>query len=457
MKTYFNYNQVISSKEAAEAIAMVKGNGPIVGFGSATIDSSSNEIKITPLPSENDPMYNIMLGKKDRWNIVKGNESSELPQTNFVGITRDGYVFASDEGEITLKIQGAKGSYDEVLVFAYHTPVTDPIENPVTFMAFWSESNRSFYELYHKSIDPYYPLKKEVREINFNNNSGQGGDINYENLMSSVKDACTYYLENSSTLVLMGIYGTGSNAVTGAVNEPFALVPYEGEFPNHLYYNVGIHNSLKQSIGRLEDIVGANTSTSREGITTIADLLYNLKQEIMKEVRSEITLATLPIGSIILWQGDTIPEGWDEFTDAAGRVVVGFQSGGIKVPNDTAGTGVDTVMTSVGSLYNPVDGDYNSPLTYRDLPSHRHGIGVSVGGQDNSSDERKTVVQNWDQRDSGLNGSYGYSGSTESIRNGGLYTSPNFINDTQGESETTQWNAIKLPKAIALRYIIKRS
>ena len=105
MKTYFNYNQVISSKEAAEAIAMVKGNGPIIGFGSATIESNSNEIKITPLPSEDDPMYNLMLGKRDRWNIIKGNESSELPQTNFVGITRDGYVFASDEKEITLSIQ----------------------------------------------------------------------------------------------------------------------------------------------------------------------------------------------------------------------------------------------------------------------------------------------------------------------------------------------------------------
>lgn len=457
MKTYFNYNQVISSKEAAEAIAMVKGNGPIIGFGSATIEPGNSEIRITPLPSVSDPMYNLMLGKRDRWNIVKGNESSELPQTNFVGITRDGYIFASDEEELTLSIQGSKGSYDEVLVFAYHTPVSDPIENPVTFMAFWSESNSSFYELYQKSLDPYYPLKREVRDINFNNNSGQGGDISYENLMGLVKDACTYYLNNSSTLVLMGIYGTGSNAVTGATNEPFALVPYEGEFPNHLYYNIGIHNSLKQSIGRLENIVGANTSTSEDDITTIADLMYQLKQEIMKEVKEDIMLATLPVGSIILWQGDTIPEGWDEFTDAAGRVVVGFQTGGIRVPNDPTGTGIDTVMTSVGSLYNPIDGDYSSPLTYQNIPGHRHGVGVSIGGQENSSDEKKTVIQNWDQRDSGLNGSWGYSGSTEAIKNGGVYTSENFINNSQGESGTTQWNAIKLPKAIALRYIIKRS
>lgn len=457
MKTYFNYNQVISSKEASEAIAMVKGNGPIIGFGSATIESGSNTISIKPLPKVNDPMYSLMLGKKDRWNIIKGNESSELPQTNFAGITRDGYVFASDDEELIINIQGSKGLYDEVLVFAYHTPVSDPIENPVTFMAFWSESNISFFELYQKSIDPYYPLKTNVREINFNNNSGQGKDINYENLIDSVKNACTYYLENSGTLVLMGIYGTGSNAVTGATNEPFALVPYEGEFPNHMYYNIGIHNSLKQSIGRLESIVGANTSTSQEGITTISDLMYQLKQEIMKEVREEIMLATLPIGSIILWQGDTIPEGWAEFTEAAGRVVVGFQTGGINVPNDVTGTGVNAVMTSVGSLYNPIDGDYSSPLTYKDLPSHRHGIGVSLGGQDNSSDADKTVAQNWSQRDTGLNGSWGYSGSTEAIKSGGLYTSMNFVNDAQAESGTTQWNAIKLPKAITLRYIIKRS
>ena len=107
MKTYFNYNQVISSKEAAEAIAMVKGNGPIIGFGSATIESNSNEIKITPLPSENDPMYNIMLGKKDRWNIVN-QRLTLISVANFFCIIQDciGSVIVIPDSKIVCSVCG---------------------------------------------------------------------------------------------------------------------------------------------------------------------------------------------------------------------------------------------------------------------------------------------------------------------------------------------------------------
>lgn len=37
MKTYFKYEGIIKSKEAAEAIAAPSGLGPFCGFGSATI------------------------------------------------------------------------------------------------------------------------------------------------------------------------------------------------------------------------------------------------------------------------------------------------------------------------------------------------------------------------------------------------------------------------------------
>lgn len=458
MKTYFNYNQVIASKDICEAIAMVHGAGPIVGFGSGTIDQTNGKLKVKALPDESDPIYLMMKGRLSQWNIYKGANSPEADQTNFAGITRDGYVFGSDDEQIEVSIQGSKGTYDEVILFAYHTPVTEPVENPVNFLAFWSESSDSFYDLYKKSQDPYYPVKIADRDINLEGNDGTGSTLSYDNLITKVLSACTYYQSNSSSLVLMGIYGTGTNPVTGEAGEKFALVPYNGDFPAKMNYTFGIHSSMKQSISRIEKILGVNTSTSQEGTTSITELLSQMKAEIMAEVSKEMALAILPTGSIILWQGETIPDGWAEFSDAAGRVVVGYQKGGISVPSSSTGTSKTSVLTACGSLYNPVDGDYSSPLTTYNLPEHRHGVGVGKGGQDNSSNDDKSTLQNWGDRNNTLNGNVGDRGSTLNVKNGGVNTSFNFTTDgNQAEQQVTQWNAIKLPKAITLRYIIKVS
>ena len=63
MKTYFNYNQVIASKDICEAISMVHGAGPIVGFGSGTIDQTNGKLKVKALPDESDPIYLTMKGR----------------------------------------------------------------------------------------------------------------------------------------------------------------------------------------------------------------------------------------------------------------------------------------------------------------------------------------------------------------------------------------------------------
>lgn len=457
MKTYFNYNQVIASKDICEAISMVHGASPIIGFGSGTIDKINGKLNVRSLPEEGDPMYDKMKGRLKQWNIYKGANSPEADQTNFAGITRDGYIFGSDEEQFDVPIQGSKGTYNEVLLFAYHTPVTEPVENPVTFLAFWSESNESFYELYKKSLDPYYPVKVSDRYINFDSHDGTDSTISYESLINKVTSACTYYQNNSNSLVLIGIYGTGTNSVTGESGEKFALVPYNGNFPDHMNYTPGIHSSVKQSISRIEKILGVNSSQSEVGTTSIDELLTQMKAEIMSEVREQIALLTLPTGSIILWQGDTIPDGWAEFTDAAGRVVIGFQTGGIKVPSGITGTGETNILTSVGAIYNPPGGDYSNPLINEYLPRHRHGVGVGKGGQEDSSDDDKSTLQNWDNRTSTLNGNVGDRGATVNVVNGGVNSSWNFHGDSQGEQSVNQWNAIKLPKSIALRYIIKIS
>jgi hypothetical protein len=458
MKTYFNYNQVIKSKDAAEAISMVHGVGPVVGFGSATIDKSKNTITLNPLPNSDSVMYSKMVGKQKQWNITKGSGDSEKNQTYFAGIAKDGTIFSSDASSITVEIQGSRGTYSEVLVFAYHVPVSEPIENPVSILAFWSESNTSFYTLYKKSIDPYYPLTTSDREINFNNYPGTSDELSYEALDNKALAACTYYNNNQNSLALIGIYGTGDNPVLGTSLESFALVPWDGCFPEHLNYTPGIHNAIKQSLYRLETIIGDNSSRSNEGLTSISDLLKALKSEILEEVKEDMALLALPTGAIILWAGDTIPDGWAEYSNAAGRVVVGYTAGGIQIPANPTGTAVTTILSSVGALYNPPSGqEYSNPLTAAELPMHRHGVGVGTGKQDNSTDAEKVTPQNWDNRSSSMNGSYGYAGQTVNVVNGGLYSSYNFTGGNQASQTIEQWNATKLPKAITLRYIIKIS
>lgn len=243
MKTYFNYKDALTSKGISEAISMVYGSGPILGFGSASIDEEKSLLTVKPLPYENDPLYNQMVGRRYRWKIFKGTNSSEEDQTNFVGITQDGYIFGSSEGSIEVPLQGSKGNFDEVILLAYHQPINYPVENPVTFIAYWSSSSDSFYNLYKTSINPLYP------KGDYTPNTTLGGlsdfnQLNYGYLVQAVNKACDYYLKSSRYLSIIGIYGTGINQMTHSI-EPFALVPYEGCFPNKMDFTVGMYNILK--------------------------------------------------------------------------------------------------------------------------------------------------------------------------------------------------------------------
>lgn len=55
MKTYFDYEGIIKSKDTAEAIAAPVGIGPFCGFGSATI--VNNAITLLPNGEPTSPAY----------------------------------------------------------------------------------------------------------------------------------------------------------------------------------------------------------------------------------------------------------------------------------------------------------------------------------------------------------------------------------------------------------------
>lgn len=461
MKNYFNYGSDILSKDSSEAIAMVKGCGPIIGFGSAVIDTQNDQLEVSPLPASTDPMYKIMLGKQKQWYITKANDDTEANQTTFAGIAKDGCIFSLDNNVLEVSISGTKGAFNEVILFAVHNPVADLVSNPVSFMAYWSGSSSSFFDLYQRSIDPYYPQAAANRTYDFDSHDGTDSDLNYNNLETLVAAACPAYVTNKDSWAIMGIYGTGNNPVTGVANEAFALVPYDGSFPNHLQYTPGIHNSLKHSLSRVEKLLSGVSNTETD-TPSLKEILNDFENNLLEKIRKEIALATLPVGSIILWRGDTIPDGWREYTLAQGRVVVGFSDGGIQVPISINRTETQTILGSVEQTYNPVDGDYFATLDSANIPKHVHGMGITKGRMENARDADISTVQGWANRDTSLNGDVGYyqEDKTIGVVKGGIISSKNFDDPSgAGQSEVSAgiFNITKLPKAIALRYIIKVS
>ncbi|MER8322217.1 hypothetical protein ABS243_18755, partial [Acinetobacter baumannii] len=98
----------------------------------------------------------------------------------------------SDEQTITIEnIQGTQGSTEEVLLFAVHTTISEPVDNPVDFVAYWNESSESFYTLFKKSLDIYYPIAEENRTPDIINNDVYSNyGMTYSNLLEMVESAC---------------------------------------------------------------------------------------------------------------------------------------------------------------------------------------------------------------------------------------------------------------------------
>ena len=303
MKSFFRYEGRISSHELALAISLTCGVGPLCGFGRGAI--SGNGIKLYPTsePGNDDDPTNHILDRITKRYLVKPHDLGESPDTKFAGVTRDGTLFLADDPYIDIpSISGIKGNINEVLVFAIHTPITEPIENPVNFVAYWNEASIDFYTLYKQSIDAYYPEPLDKRAVGVMNGNPNSRNLNYHSLLNQVENSCPFYKANKQTAVLIGIYGTGTDAITKK-KENFAIVPYEGQFPQPLDYNIAEKNNLFNSIINLEKKVGG-----LDEYRSIKDYVDGRIENISKELTETIKLAILPVGSIILWEGSVIPK-----------------------------------------------------------------------------------------------------------------------------------------------------
>lgn len=318
MKTYFDYEGIIKSKDAAEAIAAPIGIGPFCGFGSAVI--TNNAITISPNGEPTSPAYLAMKDRIIARYMTKASDSGEGPEVNFGCIARDGMIFISDAATISIpNIEGSKGSNEDVIVFAYHTPLEEPVQNPVQFRAFWNES-KPFYSLYKKSVDPLYPSAKESRNLSKIN--VEDTELTYESLANRAMASVAQGLVDKSSMVLVGIYGQGINSMDNTV-EKYSIVPYGGRFPQPVEYNTAIHGIQQSNVETLLRLL--------QGFPN-----FDIKAYIDEKLGS-MEGSSIPRGLIAMWNGTQVPNGWAlcngqivddlQTPDLSGKFVVGWQSG----------------------------------------------------------------------------------------------------------------------------------
>ena len=349
MKTYFDYEGIIKSKDAAEAIAAPIGIGPFCGFGSAVI--TNNAITISPNGEPTSPAYLAMKDRIVARYMTKASDSGEGPEVNFGCIARDGMIFISDAATISIpNIEGSKGSNEDVIVFAYHTPLEEPVQNPVQFRAFWNESN-SFYSLYKKSADPLYPSAKESRNLS-KINVLEDTELTYESLANRAMASVAQGLVDKSSMVLVGIYGQGINSMDNTV-EKYSIVPYGGRFPQPVEYNTAIHGMQQSNVETLLRLL--------QGFPN-----FDIKAYIDEKL-GNMAGSNIPRGLIAMWNGTQVPNGWAlcngqivddlQTPDLSGKFVVGWQSGNEDY-NLIGNTGGQDKVT----------------LTTPEIPSHVHNF-----------------------------------------------------------------------------------
>lgn len=344
MKTYFNYEGQINSKEAAEAIAFPVGIGPFMGFGSGKIQGD----KVTLYPKA--PTNTLTLSPyaksiNDRGLARNISLRGDNTIPTFGLVNRTGHLWVSTQSEVTIEnIRGTQGAWDEVLVFAVFQDIESPIINTPTFVAYWNGSSQSFYEYWKKSTNPFYGGSTE------NSQEPWESEMSFTDLQSKVEAAVGVY-KNSRTMVLIGIYGTGTDSETNNL-EDFALVPYQGIFPQSVPFTLDYYYSLKRKLDDLKQFV-------REGLGGYSNVKEYVDKKLGELMDGEEAPGTIPIGGIILWSGETIPDGW--------AICNGSQG--------TPDLQSKFVMAAGGDYKLGQEGGFSEvALTSNNLPAHKHSF-----------------------------------------------------------------------------------
>lgn len=473
-EVYFNYGDKIRSRRISEAIGIPSGIGPICGFGSAKVQNDTllvypyalgDSNSASEMEEDRDPLRFITRGKVNSRYIP----GEDVTQPMYALIARDGTLWRStteNNNCISVPISGTNSS--EVLLFAVHHPITEAVDNPVTFKAFYNNSGVDFYKIYKEASNIYWPKTDE--DLIGNITSVDEDDpfltskSTFNFLEDKAKSAIPEFNANLNAWVLIGIYGEGYNEQTQK-REKFSIVPYQGQGIAELPYSYGIHNFLIKAVNRIETFLFKDLPLKADN--TRFQSLYeymeyqssrytvDLSKE-LAELKNLVEQNILQPGSIILWDGDTVPDGWEDYSAAAGRIVIGYASGGIITAQGTS-------MTRVGDTYNPkaAEGTYTFNIKGPDLPKHYHALGFrDIELKDNGGTGDNAIPTNFGNRNTNINGTWNPKHNTNTnYTYGAIRTSLNLVatNDSGTITETSKetLEIDKLVPAITLRYIRK--
>lgn len=293
MKTYFNYESIIKSKDAAEAVAFPHGAGPFCGFGSAKLDNN----KLIIYPQGLDGSI-TKLDISDRIRSRRISNDTNNSDITFGIIAADGAIYIDDISSIEIsQFEGVSSQSTEYIVYAVHQQIQEPVENPVSFVAYRNSlTDTNFYDLYKRSMDPMYPRERNGYEYFTNKDIAQEEEFSYKRLCELAKSAAGTGNVQDDTMVLVGIYGTGRNAETD-IEEDFAIVPYGGKFPCPLSYNTALYGMQQNQSKLLESIL--------KDIPSGTSLLEYLRNYVTSLIGDPI-----PEGTIVLYNGTVAPSGW---------------------------------------------------------------------------------------------------------------------------------------------------
>lgn len=370
-KTYFGFQSQLKSKELTEAIALQHGPGPLFGYAGFSLNGPV--ITLTPLPDNGDTELKEFRDHFSK--LVNDHMASRKVMVqafdgatgNFGIITKDGYIEVNNSNQIDITISNTQSTNSEVIVIARHNYSEDVnIEMPVIYEAYWNQSTTSFFKLYKKAIDFNYPTPLAAREIeglDINQGPQDDSQLSYNYLSSTALAATGIDLNNLDDCTLVGIYGTGNDAMseTGALQK-FIILPYDGKFPMELTYSwpdVNFNKDLLRYLYKVFDGMGS---------MTFAQYIRKLLSESDEE--KEVVSVAVPVGTILMWYGSTstIPYGW-EICDGTSSV----HNPSIMKPNLMGRFPVG--LSTEDSNYNKpgvTGGNNQVTLEINNIPQHNH-------------------------------------------------------------------------------------
>lgn len=370
-KTYFGFQSQLKSKELTEAIALQHGPGPLFGYAGFSLNGPV--ITLTPLPDNGDTELKEFRDHFSK--LVNDRMASRKVMVqafdgatgNFGIITKDGYIEVNNANQIDITISNTQSTNSEVIVIARHNYSEDVnIEMPVIYEAYWNQSTTSFFKLYKKAIDFNYPTPLAAREIeglDINQGPQDDSQLSYNYLSSTALAATGIDLNNLADCTLVGIYGTGNDAMseTGALQK-FIILPYDGKFPMELTYSwpdVNFNKDLLRYLYKVFDGMGS---------MTFAQYIRKLLSESDEE--KKVVSVAVPVGTILMWYGSTstIPYGW-EICDGTASV----HNPSIMKPNLMGRFPVG--LSTEDSNYNKpgvTGGNNQVTLEINNIPQHNH-------------------------------------------------------------------------------------